>query len=203
MSNRLAGVAAALAILPVCAGCGADTPTNPEAVLHEAPALAAMPGDPGAAAGRQFYKVNLRPLGDSLATGVALIDVVGGQLRVRIHATGVEPLEHIPQHIHLNPSCDPGGAVMVNLDAGLTVTGESQPVGAAFPVANRGGVMNYEATRSLESLRAAFNSFGGTALADTGELLEYLDLENRNVHMHVAFGPPFPAVNCGEVKRIN
>jgi hypothetical protein len=35
------------------------------------------------------------------------------------------------------------------------------------------------------------------------ELLVWLDLERRNAHMHVAFGPPFPAVNCGEIERIN
>ena len=31
------------------------------------------------------------------------------------------------------------------------------------------------------------------------ELLAWLDLERRNAHMHVAFGPPFPAVNCGQL----
>jgi hypothetical protein len=35
------------------------------------------------------------------------------------------------------------------------------------------------------------------------DLLAFLDLEDRNAHMHVAFGPPFPAVNCGEIERIN
>ncbi|HEX6643256.1 MAG TPA: hypothetical protein VF037_01180 [Gemmatimonadales bacterium] len=203
MSHRRFMLAAGLAILPACAGCGADSPTNPETALVEGAALTRMPGDPGAAADRLFYKVNLRPQGDSRATGVALIEIVGGYLRVRIHAAGVEPGEHIPQHIHLNPGCNPGGGILVNLDAGLTVPVEGPGTGAAYPVANAAGVMNYEATRSLDDLRAAFNTYAGTDLGDTAELLAHLNLEERNAHMHVAFGPPFPAVNCGEVERIN
>ncbi|HEU4830460.1 MAG TPA: hypothetical protein VFT04_14805 [Gemmatimonadales bacterium] len=200
MTTRSLILAAGMTFLPACA---ADTPTNPEAALAEGAALTRVPGDPGAAADRSLFKVHLSPLGGSRATGEALIEVVDGFLRVRIHAAGVEPGEHIPQHIHLNPGCNPGGGILVNLDAGLTVPGEGANVGPSFPSANLAGVMNYEATRSLDALRSALNTFGGLALDDAAELLDYLDLENRNVHMHVAFGPPFPAVNCGGVERVN
>jgi hypothetical protein len=61
------------------------------------------------------------------------------------------------------------------------------PAGAAFPVSNNGGVLNYYASRSLSDLLQDAN----------------LDLEHRNVHMHVPFGPPFPAVTCGAVERLN
>ena len=92
--------------------------------------------------------------------------------------------------------------VLLNLDAGLTVPGEGPGTGEALPVANRAGVMNYEATRSLDDLRAALSTYGGTALEDAEGLLAYLDLGDRNIHMHVAFGPPFPAVTCGRVEQI-
>ena len=203
MTHRFLILAVGIGILPAGAACGGDTPTNPETAANEGASFRAMPGDPGDASDRLFYKVNLRPAGDSRAVGVVLIDVAGGYLRVRVHATGVEPGKSIPQHIHVNPGCNPGGVVLVNLDVGLTVPGEGLGTGDAYPVANQAGVLNYEATRSLDDLRSALNTFGGATLEDTAELLDFLDLEDRNAHLHVHFGPPFPAVTCGEVERIN
>lgn len=60
-------------------------------------------------------------------------------------------------------------------------------------------MLHYEASRSLDGLRSALNTWGGTTLDDTAPLLAFLDLENRNIHMHVAIGPPLSAVNCGEI----
>jgi hypothetical protein len=205
MNTRIIGAAtfAALATLPAIAGCGADLPTgidpNGLAAPMNAAASAGMPGEPGAARDRLFYRVQLDPLGESRARGMVFVEVVGGYLRVRTHGVGVAAGEHIPQHIHRNAGCDNGGGVLINLDAGLTVAGEGPGVGAAYPVANEGGVLNYEATRSLADLRAAVNTWYAQTLTTDAELLAFLDLENRNVHMHVAFGPPFPAVNCGEL----
>ncbi len=184
MSLRFLLPAAALVALPTVAGCGGGGPTNPESAVR-------------------FYKVSLRPTGEARAEGTAFIDVVGGDLRVRVHATGVEPGRHIPQHIHMNRGCDPGGAVLLNLDAGLTVPGEGPGTGNTFPVASRIGVIDYEATRPLDELRSALVTRGASGLADTDALLAYLDLEDRNIHMHVAFGPPFPAVTCGGVEQIH
>jgi hypothetical protein len=172
----------ALLVGPAVAGCGGG-PTYPES-------------------GLRFYKVTLAPAGTTPAEGAAFIDVVGGDLRVRVHATGVEPGRHIPQHLHENRGCDPGGPVLLNLDAGLTVPGEGPGTGDAFPVASRTGVIDFEATRALDELRSAIVTWGGPRLADSDALLEYLDLEDRNVHLHVAFGPPFPAVACGGVEQI-
>jgi len=64
-------------------------------------------------------------------------------------------------------------------------------------------VVNYRASRPLSELLIAVNTFSGAGLGTVEDLLAWLDLENRNGHMHVAFGPPFPAVNCGEIERIN
>ena len=193
-------------LLPAAAiSCAGDSPTTPEsAQLVAAPEFARMPGAPGAASGREFYMVKLEPAPGHDARGMGHIDVVGGYLRVRIHSNGVEPGEHIPQHIHANTGCAVPGDPVINLDAGLTLTNiESPPTGAAFPVANEDGVLKYEATRSLADLRAAWNAGKGTSLQTDAELLALLDLDNRNIHEHVAFGPPFPAVNCGPMERVN
>ncbi|MGE5926191.1 MAG: hypothetical protein ACM357_02470 [Gemmatimonadota bacterium] len=184
MGHRFLRSAVARVALPVAlAACGGG-PTYPES-------------------GLRFYKASLVPTDTSRTDGAAFIDVVGGDLRVRVHATGVEPGQHIPQHLHANRGCDPGGPVLLNLDANLTVPGEAPGTGAAFPLASRGGVIDYEAARPLDELRSAIVTWGGPSLEDTDDLLAYLDLEDRNVHLHVAFGPPFPAVTCGGVEPIH
>ncbi len=184
MGHRVALSALALVALPAVAGCGGGGPTYPES-------------------GLRFYTASLGATGAAPSEGAAFIDVVGGDLRVRVHATGVEPGHHIPQHLHANRGCDPGGPVLLNLDAGLTVPGEGQGTGAAFPMASRTGVIDYQAARPLDDLRSAIRTWGGPSLADTDDLLAYLDLEDRNIHLHVAFGPPFPAVACGGVEPIH
>jgi hypothetical protein len=203
MHTRIIGAAtlAALSTLPVIAGCGADLPTEAAQNTRSTSLAvsAGMPGDPGAASDRLFYRVQLDPMGDHQARGMVFVEVVGGYLRVRTHGVGVAAGERIPQHIHRNVGCADGGGILINLDENLTVAGEGPGVGAAYPRANEGGVLNYEATRSLEDLRAAVNYWYVQNLATDAELLDFLDLENRNVHMHVAFGPPYPAVNCGEL----
>jgi hypothetical protein len=182
-----------------CTGQGTDI----AAPADQSIASITKPGDPGAASDRILYQVRLGDLGDSRSHGVILIEIVGGHLAVSVHAAGLEPGQHIPQHIHLNPTCDPGGGILINLDANLTVPGEGSNIGTAYPTANAGGVVNYYASRSLEDLRQAVNTFLDAGLNSVEALLTWLDLEDRNAHMHVAFGPPFPAVNCGEVERLN
>jgi hypothetical protein len=194
-----------LTAVPLAAGCGdrVTSPPNPGPGADQLPAFEAKPGDPGAASGRMLLQVQLGPLGGTSSHGIVHIEVVGGYLTVSTQGTGLEPLQHIPQHIHTNPTCDPGGDILVNLDANLTVAGEAPPVGAAFPVSNNGGVLNYYASRPLSDLLQAVNTHLGASLPSVEALVAWLDLEHRNVHMHVPFGPPFPAVNCGEIERIN
>lgn len=193
---------AGLAGAPAWAGCSGAEPAMHEGFVQQASALPTVPGARASSGDARHYRATLRPVDDGRATGAAEIEVVGDRLRVRVRATGVAALEHIPQHIHLNPGCDPSGAVLMNLDAGLTVPGEGQGTGAAYPVASRAGLVQYEASRPLDDLRSALNTWGGTTLDDTAELLAFLDLEDRNIHMHVAFGPPFPAVTCGGIEQI-
>ena len=177
-----------------------DKPTDPTTAR---PAFNVKPGDPGDASDRQFYQVRLGAEPGSQSNGVMLIEIVGGYITVTVHAAGLMPSMNIPQHIHVNPTCNPGGGILLNLDATLTVPGEGAGTGSAYPMSNGAGVVNYYASRSLTDLLAAVNRYRGTTLASVADLLTWLNLEERNGHMHVAVGPPFPAVNCGEVKRLN
>ena len=191
------GAAVGCAVLTTI-GCSETRQTSPMAPASLSSTEAAAQSD------RMLYQVRLAAQGDSHATGVVLIEVVGGELIVRVHAAGVEPSARIPQHIHLNPTCNPGGGILLNLDQNLTVAGEAPSTGANYPLANRGGVVNYEARRSLADLITAVQTrFPAAGVQTEDDLLAFLNLEERNAHMHVAFGPPFPAVNCGEVNRIN
>lgn len=194
-----------LALLPaMLAGCAGEAPTTPETARLAAPEFARMPGAPGAASGRQFYMVKLDPATGSSARGMVHIDVVGGFLRVRIHANGLEPGQNIPQHIHAGSACSPASPPVINLDAGLTLTGvESPGVGPAFPQASADGIINYEASRSLADLRAAWNTANGTSLQTDAELLALLDLDERNIHEHLPLAPTFPPVNCGPIDQVN
>jgi hypothetical protein len=178
-------------------GCSADLDNPVEPVNAHA-----KPGAPGDAASGAIYQVRLGAEPGSRSNGVMRIEILGGHIAVTVHAAGLMPGQHIPQHIHLNPTCNPGGGILLNLDANLTVPGEGAGVGAAYPVSNRAGVVNYYASRSLADLLNAVNTYRGTALESVDDLLAWLNLDERNGHMHVAVGPPFPAVNCGEVERI-
>jgi len=191
--------------LPLATGCEdrVTSPHTPDPGADQLPAFETKPGDPGAAADRMLFQAQLGPLGGTTSHGIVHIEIVGGYLIVSTQGTGLEPLQHIPQHIHENPTCDDPGNPLVNLDANLTVAGEAPPVGTAFPVSNRGGVLNYYASRSLTDLLQAVNTYLGANLPSVEALVAWLDLEHRNAHMHVPFGPPFPAVNCGEIDRLN
>lgn len=197
--------------LAACLATGCTGPVADPVIPNDArPSFAARPGGPDAAADRQLYQVRLGNVNGSQSHGVMLIEVVGGHLAVTVHAAGLAPREHIPQHIHRNPTCAVGGAVLINLDAGLTVPGEGASTGPAYPVANNGGVVDYYASRSLADMIAPVNArfgSGGEAVLDdeietVEELLAFLNLEARNAHMH-GFVAPFTPMNCGEVERIN
>lgn len=142
MTSRSLYFALGLALVPAVAiSCAGDVPTTPESLVSSGPELARMPGPPGSASCRLFYKVKLAPV----------------------------------------PGSDARGMVHIDED----------------------GIINYEATRSLADLRAAWNTAFGTSLQTDEELLAVLDLDDRNIHEHLPFGPPFPAVNCGPMDRVN
>ena len=193
--------ALAVAALSLSTACN-DTVTTPDAALSK-PALAQAPYASGSAADRELYQVLLAPTGTSTTRGVVKIEIAGGYLVVTAHAEGLDPLQHIPQHIHANATCATPGSPIINLDANLNLPGaEAPPTGDNFPVANGAGVVDYQASRSLSSLLTAVNSAYQLNLASVDELVEWLDLANRNVHMH-ASAAPFTPMTCGPVERLN
>jgi hypothetical protein len=191
-----------LIVAALLLGC-AEQASSPVDATDVPPAFTIKPGAPGDASGRELYQIRLGAEGGYRSQGVMLVEIVGGYITATVHASGLMPNHHIPQHIHVNPTCNPGGGILINLDANLTVPGEGAGVGNAYPTSNRAGAVNYYAHRSLTDLLAAVNTHQGTNLTSIDALLSWLNLEERNGHMHVAVGPPFPAVNCGEVDRLN
>ena len=180
-------------LLTLLVGCDSEAPT-----VLENEGLAARAD----AADRTLLLARLAAQGNSHSNGIVLIEIVGGDLTVSLHAGGLEPLHIIPQHLHVNPTCNPGGGILLNLDANLTVPGEGPGVGPDYPVSNHGGVVNYHASRSLTDLLAAVNTYQGAGLTSVEALLAWLDLEDRNTHMHTP-DAPFPAITCGAIDRIN
>ena len=65
------------------------------------------------------------------------------------------------------------------------------------------GVANYYATRPIADMIASVNARHGTNITTIEGLLAWLDLENRNAHMHHFAPPSYTPMNCGEVERIN
>lgn len=149
---------------------------------------------------RSSYEVRLDPKPGSDARGFVRIAVVGGNLTVSVHATGLAPGRDTPQHIHAAQTCDEGGPVLINLDAHLTVFGEAPSIGPDFPTANPAGIVDYHASRPLSDLLQAVNTHFGTTLTSADEFLAWLSLDTRNVHMH-APDAPFTPVNCGAVDQ--
>lgn len=181
---------AAVLLLVACQQADSPLPSSPEGIA------AAQNGSAGA-----LLQAKLAPATGGRGRGMALLEVRDGQLTAKVRANGLEPLEVIPQHIHVNPVCVPGGNILINLDAGLTVAGEGPGVGPDYPTANNGGVIHYDASRSLADLMDAVNQFQSANVSTVEELLTYLDLENRNIHTHQPVAP-FTPVACGPIDRI-
>jgi hypothetical protein len=194
--NVLHAATLAAAVLLLASGCDDGMVAPQAAATSKQPALARAPYQPGSASSRMLYQARLAPMNGSKDHGIVKIEIAGGYLVVSVHAEGLDPLQHIPQHIHVNPTCADGGSVLVSLNAHLTVLNEAPPIGDDFPVANRAGVVNYSASRSLTDLLAAANAYLGGNLSSVDELVDWLDLGNRNVHMHASTAPYTP-MTCG------
>lgn len=192
--RRLAVPALAISALALVA-CEADSPSP------SSPTETMAASRHGSASDGLLFQAKLAPVSGGPGQGVLLVEITGGRLTAKVRATGLEPLAVIPQHIHVNPTCNPGGGILVNLDADLTVAGEGPGVGNAYPRANAGGVVRYDASRSLANLIDAVNEHQSAGVATVDELLDWLDLENRNMHTHQPVAP-FTPVACGPIERI-
>lgn len=180
----------ALLALVACQQPDSSLPTSPQTLA---------PAGQGSAPIR--FQAHLAPPSGGVGHGVLLIEISEGLLSVKVRATGLEPLAVIPQHIHVNPTCAVGGGILLNLDAGLTVPIEGPSTGPAYPTANRGGVLQYDASRSLADLIDAVNEHQSAGVSTVEELLDWLNLEERNIHTHQPVAP-FTPVACGPIDRI-
>lgn len=181
---------AALLALVACQQGDSPLPSSPQTLAPAGQGSAGM-----------LFQARLAPPSGGQGHGMLLLQISGGQLSAKVRATGLEPLAVIPQHLHLNPSCAVGGGILLNLDAGLTVPGEGPSTGPAYPTANSGGAVQYDATRSLADLIDAVNLHQSAGVSTVEELLAWLNLEERNMHTHQPVAP-FTPVACGPIDRI-
>jgi glucose/arabinose dehydrogenase len=173
-------------------------PTGETGRVYRVTRPGAGQGTPGPVAGpeRELYRAKVEPEGGSRVRGTARFEIAHGLFSVSVRVNGLAANERIPQHIHVNPTCAPAGGILINLDEGLTVAGEGPPAGDAYPRANPGGVVVYDAQRPLDDLAAALDTH-------LGMTLDELDFGERNVNFHEPLPEPIPSQGCGEIERIN
>jgi Cu/Zn superoxide dismutase len=135
----------------------------------------------------RVYEAQLQEVNGSGVTGTATITMSGDDIRVRIRAQGLQPDARVPQHVHMNASCDSPGGILLNLDDDLSHPNEAAPRGDHYPTADGNGTLDYEASRSLDDLRDA-------ARQHQGMEADRLDLGNRVVNLH---GADMQAIACG------
>ena len=146
----------------------------------------------------RHFQVDLAPLNDSGVSGQAEIKVDGDMLTVKIQATGLEPGQVHPQHIHgfdnPNNSTCPGPERDVNGD-GLVDVGEGLPdYGPVilsllpFDQVDGDGSLDFEVTYPIPAGLEPINT-----------------LQNRAIVLHgltvgATYVPSLP-VACGQIER--
>jgi Cu/Zn superoxide dismutase len=178
-SNRRIALPAAVAVTLVLAACPAP---------EEADRVPGM-DDPAPAAeerGRVF-QAQLQAVEGSGVTGTATVALDDDRIEVRIQARGFQPGQRVPQHVHMNSSCDQPGGILLNLDNDLSHPNEAPPRGDHYPTADGDGTLDYVVSRSLDDLREAARQFEGQDVAQ-------FDLAQRVVNLHAE---DMSAIACG------
>lgn len=158
-------------------------------------------------ASQEMYEANLEEANGSGVTGAATITVENEELRVTVAATGVEPNTRVPQHIHVNATCDEAGGILLNLDDDLSAPNDGDPRGDAYPETDDQGSLRFEGTRSIAELRTAIGEEDADTAgqADTARQpdtanvgarsgADSFDFGNRVVKLH---GPDMQSIACG------
>ncbi len=164
---------------------------------------------------QEVYEAQIEGVEGTDATGTATLTVENDELQVTVAVTGLDPNTRVPQHIHINSSCDDAGGIYLNLDDELSTPEDGQAAGDAFPETNDEGTLRYEATRSLNDLRTALGQ-ADTAQSDTAQQTDTaqtnvpgtgmdqgaaeFDLGNRVVNLH---GPDMQPIACGELESMH
>ncbi len=167
------------------AGCPAPAPEN------DLPMADPAVEDPVEPAGGQVYEARLTEVGGSGVTGTATVTMDAERIQVTVVASGLDANVRVPQHIHMNASCDQAGGILLNLDDQLSAANESAPRGDHYPQTDGDGELEYEASRSLDELETAL-------LDQEGPGLDQLDMGNRVVNLH---GADMQAIACGPLDR--
>lgn len=161
-------------------------------------------------ADQEMYEARLEAVDGSGVSGTATVTIENEELTVTVAATGFDPNVPVPQHIHMNSSCDDAGGILLNLDDGLSAPNDGEPRGDAYPETNDQGSLRYEASRSIGDLSSALGDVdaedadtAATANADTlaGDVdAERFDFGNRVVNLH---GADMQPIACGALDAMD
>lgn len=189
-TRSLPGLVVAVVAAVALVGCEVEPEPADDLNLDDPTAEDTLDQQMGQQQPEETYEARLEERNGSGVTGTATFTMEGDELQITIAATGLDPNTRVPQHIHLNASCDDAGGILLNLDGDLSAAGEAEPSGDAYPETGDDGRLTYEASRSVEDLRTAL---GDQAAA--GE--DALDLTNRVVNLH---GQDMQPIACGEIE---
>lgn len=187
-SRTLPGLVFAVATTVLVAGCDTEPDRPADADWDTVPQQPIGP-DP-ADQPQEIYEARLQARGGSGVTGTATVAIEDDEIQVTVAATGLPPDTRVPMHIHMNATCDDAGGILLNLDGDLSVAGEGEAAGDAYPESDDEGRLEYEASRSLEDIRE------DRGAQDTAGA-EALDLGNRVVNLHGANMQP---IACGPLE---
>lgn len=200
------GAATAIALV----GCEAETDFDEDAAIDTTWQDTLNQDQMGA--DQEMYEARLEAVDGSGVTGTATLTIEDEELTVTVAATGFDPDVRVPQHIHMNSSCDDAGGILLNLDDDLSAPNDGEPRGDAYPETDDQGSLRFEATRSIGELRTALGDAdaeeadtAGTDAAGTDTLgrdgdAERFDLGNRVVNLH---GEDMQPIACGQLDAMD
>lgn len=200
------GAATAIALV----GCEVETDTAEDATIDTTWQDTLSQDQMGA--DQEMYEARLEAVDGSGVTGTATLTIEDEELTVTVAATGFDPNVRVPQHIHMNSSCDDAGGILLNFDDDLSAPNDGEPRGDAYPETNDEGSLRFEATRSISDLSSALGDEGAgadnadttdTASADTlgaaGDTQRF-DFGNRVVNLH---GADMQPIACGALDAMD
>lgn len=200
-TRKVTGVVMAAAALAV-AGCEVETDAAGEATVDTAWEDTASQSQEMSS---EMYTAQLEALAESGVEGTATFTIENDEVVVTVAATGLEPNTRVPQHIHLNATCEDAGGIALNLDDALSLPNDGEPRGDAYPQSDDQGNLQYEARRSVGELRTALAGTGAEAAPsdteaawDTGA--SGLDLTGYVVNLH---GADMSAIACGPIETMD
>lgn len=200
------GAATAIALV----GCEVETDSADDAAIDTTWQDTLSQDQMGA--DQEMYEARLEAVDGSGVTGTATLTIEDEELTVTVAATGFDPDVRVPQHIHMNSSCDDAGGILLNLDDDLSAPNDGEARGDAYPETDDQGSLRFEATRSIGELRTALGDEDaedadavGTDTAGTDTLgrdddAERFDFGNRVVNLH---GPDMQPIACGRLDAMD